>query len=909
MSSIIENQPRGQRLLPKLIDERAERDPDRVFAAIPKSKNPSDGYHDVSYSTLAKAVDRAAWWLYDVTGKAAKGYKFAWLGPTDLRYPIFVAAAMKCRYQAGGLGACFIFPLLLDFIPVFGPPGPPTAESIEAVHRITNLDGGFYPPFMLEEMAQSSSAMETIAKLECVIFAGGPLTDMTWEKLSEVTHVHSAFGHTEGLSPAHLIMDKEDRGYSQFHPAAGLKPEHLDGDLYKAVFCRSTKEEERQTLFYVFPDVDRFETGDIYSRHPTKPDLWSYSGRADDLVVLSTGEKFNPLPAEAKINTSPLVRRSLMAGRGLPHPVLLVQRNGATTADMTLDEIITALWPTVEETNTTMATQGRLLKEYVMILPENEEFALSSKGTIQRKASEDKFAVYIKSVGSAPVSNGSAAVVETMEDAAQLVKEVLASLCGFHEVDDDRDLFELGLDSAQAAQVSGRLREVANAWPRDLGKGIAYFYKNPTVRGLAGKLLSPANNGTKSFDGTNSVESDAVDDGLSMLVHKYTSGLEARERRPRRSDALTVILTGSTGNIGSHLLNRLIDDPLVNRIFCLNRATTGEAAQRDAYKRHRLQPRSPGKKTVQYFSVDLSQPLLGLSPADYESLQQEADLVLHNAWELNFTRPVELFEKTHIAGTRHLIDLCAGSRYDARMVFLSSIGAVNGQKDCDTLITEEAASRDHKPADQGYSQSKAVAERVLLEACARGTVAGNIIRLGQIAGASGDEEGYWSTTDWAPRILVTSKVLGLVPRSLGPMSVVDWVPINEVPDILMDIVHTSTGSSTTGSDCPVHHIANPRRVAWEDIAPTAREHLGEKARLVNFHEWLDHLTKAASGGEIDREKLPAMALLGWLETLSSPEVTPRYLSVEKTQAISLTLAGLEPVNGDMLRRWMREWGL
>lgn len=800
-------------------------------------------------------------------------------------------------YKAAGLLTAVLLPVFMDYIPVFGPPGPPTAESAEAVLRTVKLDGGFYPPFVLEEMAQRPSAMEMIATLDGVVTGGAPLAEATGNRISEVTHLHCSFGHTEGSAPSQFLVDREDWAYFHFHPASGFKPEHLHGDLYKLVFHRAPEERNTQPLFHVFPDIDKFDTGDLISKHPSKPDLWLHRGRADDLVVLSTGEKFNPAPAEAKINTSTLVKRSLMAGNGRSHPLLLVQRNEATTANMTSEEITTALWPVVEETNLIMATQGRLLSDYVVILPENEEFSLSGKGSIQREASLTKFASYIESTSPPSMSQSSGVTIDTPEDAMKVVREILASVCGIHEAEDNDDLFGLGLDSAQAAQISGRLREAASLWPRELRMGIAEFYKEPTIRGLANRLLASAANGTSS---------KTIDDLMSDLVFKYTSGLEQQTRRPQRRAALTVALTGSTGNVGSHLLNRLVADPLVGKIICLNRAVTGEAAQRDAYVRHRLRQAPAGKKTVQYLCVDLAKPRLGLGSVEYETLQKGVDLVLHNAWELNFMRPVESFEKTHIAGVRHLIDLCTGSQHDARMVFISSIGAVNGRLHGETMITEEAPGPDHRPSDYGYSQAKSVSERILIEACNRGAVTGGIVRLGQIAGASGDGEGYWSTTDWLPRVLYTSKALGLLPRSLGSADVVDWVPVNAVPDILMEIVHTSADSSTN-SDCQVHHIANPQRLSWEDLAPSVCQHLGEDIHLVEFQEWLNQLAKAAYEGKTDREKLPAMALLGWLEKGSDPELTSRHLSVKKTELVSPTLAGLEAVTSDMMQRWIREW--
>jgi hypothetical protein len=51
---------------------------------------------------------------------------------------------------------------------------------------------------------------------------------------------------------------------------------------------------------------------DLYTPHPTKPDLWVYKGRTDDMLVLSSGEKVRPLPMEAIINTHPAVKDCLM---------------------------------------------------------------------------------------------------------------------------------------------------------------------------------------------------------------------------------------------------------------------------------------------------------------------------------------------------------------------------------------------------------------------------------------------------------------------------------------------------------------------------------------------------------------------------------------------------------------------
>ena len=89
----------GRRLLPILIDEKAESTPDLPFVSIPVTSQPRDGFVDISYGRLAKAIDRCSWYIEE---KLGKGYNFAtlgYMGPLDLRYIIFMFAAVKVGYK------------------------------------------------------------------------------------------------------------------------------------------------------------------------------------------------------------------------------------------------------------------------------------------------------------------------------------------------------------------------------------------------------------------------------------------------------------------------------------------------------------------------------------------------------------------------------------------------------------------------------------------------------------------------------------------------------------------------------------------------------------------------------------------------------------------------------------------
>ena len=93
-----------------LIDARASETPDRVYAVQPISPyDLSDGYREVSYKQLARAVNRAAWWLDEIMAPSAekgglelganKVPTFTYLGPNDIRWAFLSFAAFKTKRQ------------------------------------------------------------------------------------------------------------------------------------------------------------------------------------------------------------------------------------------------------------------------------------------------------------------------------------------------------------------------------------------------------------------------------------------------------------------------------------------------------------------------------------------------------------------------------------------------------------------------------------------------------------------------------------------------------------------------------------------------------------------------------------------------------------------------------------------
>jgi long-subunit acyl-CoA synthetase (AMP-forming) len=78
-------------------------------------------------------------------------------------------------------------------------------------------------------------------------------------------------------------------------------------------------------VFYTYPELTKYHTGDLFRPYPSKSRLWHYKGRGDDIIVLSNSEKFNPIDAEKTIESYPLVNGAIIFGKGRFQVAILVE--------------------------------------------------------------------------------------------------------------------------------------------------------------------------------------------------------------------------------------------------------------------------------------------------------------------------------------------------------------------------------------------------------------------------------------------------------------------------------------------------------------------------------------------------------------------------------------------------------
>ncbi|KAF3015839.1 hypothetical protein G7054_g6817 [Neopestalotiopsis clavispora] len=90
----------GQRLLPVIIDEVAQNDPNRTWACLPVDDyDLSQGFEDVTYAAFANAINKLAYFIEKTFGRSDKFDTIIYLGIPDIRYYMLPYAACKTGHK------------------------------------------------------------------------------------------------------------------------------------------------------------------------------------------------------------------------------------------------------------------------------------------------------------------------------------------------------------------------------------------------------------------------------------------------------------------------------------------------------------------------------------------------------------------------------------------------------------------------------------------------------------------------------------------------------------------------------------------------------------------------------------------------------------------------------------------
>ena len=167
---------------------------------------------------------------------------------------------------------------------------------------------------------------------------------------------------------------------------------------------------------------------------------------------------------------------------------------------------------------------------------------------------------------------------------------------------------------------------------------------------------------------------------LLKMVEKYSKDFEDHVPSSKPPAEETIVITGTSGSIGSSVLIECLKSPNVKRIYALNRPSADPLkAQKAAFIQRGFDPSLLDTPKLMFLSADLTASDLGIEELLLEDLRASATHIIHAGWLVNWSFGLPQFEHL-IRGTRNLIDLALSSPLPTppRIIFISSIAVLRG---------------------------------------------------------------------------------------------------------------------------------------------------------------------------------------------------------------------------------------
>ena len=615
--------------------------------------------------------------------------------------------------------------------------------------------------------------------------------------ISEHTRVISNFGATETACLPRLAPAVKDWQYYYWHPThSGIElRDHKDG-LFELFLVKDPKVELYQGIFSTFPDIQEYSMNDLYSKHPdpAKGFLCKWASRADDVVVLSNGENLAPALMETSLQSSTAVEGAMVVGHGKFEPAALIDLHDSPPKNAKdRQEILKEIEPSIEEANKEAPAHGQLDPQHILFADEDRPLRYLGQGKIQRNQTFEQYEEDIETVyqaaedeplGLTEVDAGDSPTIDFTRQSSikEWLQKFIADDAGIHNLGGNDTFFEVGMDSLRVIRIIRELkRQVKLAddtqiTPKSLTPAVVYSH--PSLNSLSEHLSKMAKAAPRDLDsGYQSADSDETGGGSNLgemesLLDKYVRSLPAKNQRQRSPvmQGTTVLLTGSTGSLGSYLLHELSSDPNVRHIICLDRSSSAAEKHRETGPKRGLAPVDP--KRVEFLKANLAESQLGLENEVYERLKDTVTHIIRKItllsisgprgevtlthvfvdcqWPVNFNWTLSSFEPT-IAGVRNLATMAANSALNAFVLFVSSVSSVGGWKGSEdapeTPIHDLTVA-----ASMGYGQAKLIAENLLDKASEVSGVRSAICRVGIVAGPVERESGMWNKSEYIPSV-------------------------------------------------------------------------------------------------------------------------------------------------------------
>jgi len=333
--------------------------------------------------------------------------------------------------------------------------------------------------------------------------------------------------------------------------------------------------------------------------------------------------------------------------------------------------------------------------------------------------------------------------------------------------------------------------------------------------------------------------------------------------------ALTVAVTGPTGEIGTSVVRALEQEGRVERVLGMARRP--------------FDPASRGWRKSEYRQGDV------LDRAAVEALVAEADVVVHLAYVIVGSRQES--QRINLAGTRNVFEATVSADRPRRLVYTSSLAAYGYHADNPVPLTEDVPARGSP--EHYYSAQKAACEALLAEVTAGADLEVYVLRPCIVAGP--EATLLVRSLPWRRAV---ERLPDAARRVLGSMP--GLLPVLPDPGVRLQLIHhddvaTAVCAAVVGAGPPgAYNLAGDGEITMSEFARALGGHavpvpgalVGLTSRLV---ERLPFLPAEAEWVHIARHPMlmdttKARRELGWAPAHTAHETLTAMVDAERDRA-------------------------
>lgn len=391
------------------------------------------------------------------------------------------------------------------------------------------------------------------------------------------------------------------------------------------------------------------------------------------------------------------------------------------------------------------------------------------------------------------------------EGISKVFYEIFKDVLDNDQIYPEDNFFEIGGDSLSAIKV------ISEAMNHNINITFADLYKYPSISDLTNMLVK-----NKSKVSISENLKDIDFESIHELLKKNSL---ANHKQVQTKDLGNVLLTGSTGFLGAHILAYLLDNTDVN-VYCLVRKI------RDKIPEERLKERinfffgnkyneSFGKRIIT-IDGDIVLESFTTNSKDIELLKNNVDTIINSAAYVKHYGDIELFKKINYHAVKNVADFAMEN--NKRLIHISTlsvsgnileVGQIDQVDIAKGTIFNENNLYIGQNLDNVYAYTKFLGEKVVYEYILKGLDA-KVIRMGNLTSRTVDGKFQPNVEENAfANRLKTIINLGVVPNNLLDFNV-EFTPIDLAAKAICLL-------ATTSKEFNTYHLFNHNHIVMSKL--------------------------------------------------------------------------------------------